>query len=224
MGTMKSLAAVSLTAASLLALHKTQAHAQIPKHNNPTNHNSQNTIKSAAKPKIVQVKRGDTLSVIAAQQKTTWRRLFDANTSIKNPNLIYPGEILNIAPADQKLVQRPWPAAKASSATPQPSVAPTLAQNPAPAPSQPSQALAAPVAGAGVWQRIAGCESGGNWNADTGNGYYGGLQFSLGSWHAVGGRGYPNQANRAQQIARAKILQARQGWGAWPVCSHQAGV
>jgi hypothetical protein len=75
-----------------------------------------------------------------------------------------------------------------------------------------------------VWDRIAACESGGNWAINTGNGYYGGLQFSLSSWRGVGGSGLPSDASKAEQIARAQILQARQGWGAWPVCSIKAGV
>ena len=74
-----------------------------------------------------------------------------------------------------------------------------------------------------TWERLAQCESGGNWSANTGNGYYGGLQFSLASWRDVGGAGYPHQASKAEQINRAKILQARYGWGQWPHCSRQLG-
>jgi len=70
-----------------------------------------------------------------------------------------------------------------------------------------------------VWDKLAKCESGGNWSTNTGNGYYGGLQFSLGTWRAYGGSGMPNKASREQQIAIAKKLQADAGWGAWPACS-----
>jgi len=66
-----------------------------------------------------------------------------------------------------------------------------------------------------VWDKIARCESGGNWSINTGNGYYGGLQFSAATWHSVGGTGLPNQHTREEQIKRAKILQARSGWGQW---------
>ena len=80
------------------------------------------------------------------------------------------------------------------------------------------------VSGDSVWDRIAECESGGNWAANTGNGYYGGLQFSLSTWRAYGGSGMPHQASREQQIAIAKKLQADAGWGAWPACSSKLGL
>jgi uncharacterized protein YabE (DUF348 family) len=70
-----------------------------------------------------------------------------------------------------------------------------------------------------VFDQIAQCESGGNWAANTGNGYYGGLQFSLGTWQAYGGTGRPDQHTREEQIAVAKRLVADQGgYGAWPHC------
>ncbi|MEX1177127.1 MAG: transglycosylase family protein [Nitriliruptor sp.] len=74
-----------------------------------------------------------------------------------------------------------------------------------------------------VWEDLARCESGGNWSINTGNGYYGGLQFSLSSWRWVGGSGYPHHASKTEQIKRAEILLDRQGWGAWPACSTKLG-
>ncbi|MER6540631.1 transglycosylase family protein [Streptomyces sp900105755] len=79
----------------------------------------------------------------------------------------------------------------------------------------------------GVWDRIAQCESGGNWHINTGNGYYGGLQFSASTWRAYGGTAYAataDQASRGAQIAVAAKVQHAQGWGAWPVCSGRAGA
>ncbi|MFF7983964.1 transglycosylase family protein [Streptomyces sp. NPDC007901] len=79
----------------------------------------------------------------------------------------------------------------------------------------------------GVWDRIAQCESGGNWHINTGNGYYGGLQFSASTWRAYGGTAYAStadQASREAQIAVATKVQHAQGWGAWPVCSARAGA
>ncbi len=70
-----------------------------------------------------------------------------------------------------------------------------------------------------VWDKIAQCESGGNWSINTGNGYYGGLQFSAATWRSVGGPGLPHQHSREVQIKYAKILQARSGWGQWG-CAH----
>ncbi len=86
---------------------------------------------------------------------------------------------------------------------------------------------APPVSGApsdATWDQIAQCESGGNWAANTGNGYYGGLQFALASWQWVGGQGRPDQASREEQIARANLLWQRQGWSAWPACARQLGL
>lgn len=77
------------------------------------------------------------------------------------------------------------------------------------------------------WDIIAQCESGGNWNTSTGNGYYGGLQFSSGTWNSYGGRTYADTANhatRSQQIAIAEKVLRAQGWKAWPTCSKRAGM
>ncbi len=74
------------------------------------------------------------------------------------------------------------------------------------------------------WDRLAQCESGGNWSINTGNGYYGGLQFSPTSWRAFGGSGMPHQAGRDTQIAVAERTLAAQGWGAWPSCSRKLGL
>ncbi|MFE7172024.1 transglycosylase family protein [Streptomyces sp. NPDC057616] len=90
-------------------------------------------------------------------------------------------------------------------------------------------AIAAPLMAAGnasaatasEWDKVAQCESGGNWSINTGNGYYGGLQFSASTWAAYGGTAYApqaNQASKAQQIAVAEKVLAAQGKGAWPVC------
>ncbi|MEW2247149.1 transglycosylase family protein [Streptomyces sp. NPDC006975] len=90
-------------------------------------------------------------------------------------------------------------------------------------------AVAAPLMAAGnasaatasEWDAVAQCESGGNWSINTGNGYYGGLQFSASTWAAYGGTAYApqaNQASKAQQIAVAEKVLASQGKGAWPVC------
>jgi resuscitation-promoting factor RpfB len=75
-----------------------------------------------------------------------------------------------------------------------------------------------------VWDKLAQCESGGNWSINTGNGYYGGLQFSLSTWRAYGGKGYPHQASREEQIRIAKKLKAAAGWGSWPACSSKLGL
>jgi resuscitation-promoting factor RpfA len=75
-----------------------------------------------------------------------------------------------------------------------------------------------------AWDRLASCESGGDWSTNTGNGYYGGIQFNATTWHRYGGSGMPHQASKAQQIAVAERTLAAQGWGAWPACSRKMGL
>jgi hypothetical protein len=75
-----------------------------------------------------------------------------------------------------------------------------------------------------LWEQIAHCESRGDWSIATGNGYYGGLQFSLTSWHGVGGVGRPDGAAWAEQVMRAEMLVALQGWEAWPECARALGL
>ena len=74
------------------------------------------------------------------------------------------------------------------------------------------------------WDRLARCESGGNWAINTGNGYYGGLQFNLGTWNSVGGSGLPSNAGRAEQIRRANLLHDARGFAPWPACSRKLGL
>ncbi len=78
-----------------------------------------------------------------------------------------------------------------------------------------------------TWERLAQCESGGRWHINTGNGYYGGLQFSSPTWKAYGGRKFARNAHRAakrEQIVVAERVRRSQGWGAWPSCSRIIGL
>ncbi|MDO5701114.1 MAG: ubiquitin-like domain-containing protein [Bowdeniella nasicola] len=93
----------------------------------------------------------------------------------------------------------------------------------APAASSSGGGGAAPSGG--VWAALARCESGGNPRAVSASGAYHGLyQFSVGTWRSVGGSGLPSQASAAEQTKRAKMLQARSGWGQWPYCSKKLGL
>lgn len=74
------------------------------------------------------------------------------------------------------------------------------------------------------FERLAQCESGQRWSINTGNGYYGGLQFSAGTWRSIGYSGYPHQASKATQIEAGQRLQARSGWGQWPSCARKLGL
>ena len=153
---------------------------------------------------------GDNLTVIADSHKTTYKRLFDANSKIVNPDLIYPGDKLRVPGAKEKLVERELPAEAVSSAAVE---ARTTSYSYTPA---------TPVTyNSGTnWDAIAACESGGNWAINTGNGYYGGLQFTQATWAGAGGLAYAPRADLAtpeQQIAIASKL----GLGNWPVCGSR---
>ncbi len=122
----------------------------------------------------------------------------------------------------------------AQAVAPPTTAAPTTTTTAAPPPTTtpPPQPAVAPVAsGSGyndpgnpaAWDRLAQCEAGGNWAANTGNGYYGGLQFSLGSWQSVGGSGRPDQASRETQIAMGQRLWNQGGWRHWPACTIKLG-
>lgn len=81
----------------------------------------------------------------------------------------------------------------------------------------------APVQTSSVnWDAVARCESGGNWAINTGNGYYGGLQFTMGTWRANGGSGSPHSAPKSEQIRVAENVLNTQGIGAWPACGRRA--
>ena len=171
------------------------------------------------------VRPGDTLSNIASHEygkASDWPALWWANRhQVPNPSLITAGQRLRL-PAKHQV--KPWLAKAAADATPAS----------APAQAAPAQATASstststavspsslPSAGGVNWAAIAQCESGGNWSTNTGNGFYGGLQFSQGTWDAYGGGQYAASASGAsesQQIAVAQRVLAGQGIGAWPVC------
>jgi outer membrane biosynthesis protein TonB len=113
--------------------------------------------------------------------------------------------------------------------TPIPTKTPTLAPTSIPIPTSTPLPTATPTPtpepdSDDVWDRLAACEAGGNWSTDTGNGYFGGLQFSQGAWESVGGSGNPAQASRDEQISRGKALQAVRGWGAWGECASRLGL
>ena len=84
-----------------------------------------------------------------------------------------------------------------------------------------------PVTQGGTWDALSRCEAGGNWAINTGNGFYGGVQFDQNTWERNGGLRYAQRADlasREEQIAIAEVTRARQGWGAWPTCSGRLGV
>jgi LysM repeat protein len=187
-------------AAVLAVAGAPSAHAQT---NNNQNKNQ------AKQPQMVTVAEGDTLTDIADTHQTTYVRIFDANDKISDPNLIYPGDQLRIPDADEQLPDRDIPADY-------------VAANPLPAAGSsysPPKAAAVSYTSGTNWDKIAACESGGNWAINTGNGYYGGLQFTQQTWAGAGGLAYAPRADLAtpqQQIAVASTL----GLNNWPVCGQ----
>jgi LysM repeat protein len=207
-----------------------------------------------AKPRTYNVVAGDSLSSIAQdfgiKGLSGWRRLFDANRKIDNPDLITVGARLRIPAKGAELKRRSLPAPPApvvvapvapprvdssasrsssstdtsssDSSSTDTSSSDSSSTDTSSAESAPAPPSSAPSSG--VWASLAQCESGGNWSIDTGNGYYGGLQFSLSTWQGYGGSGMPHEASASEQIAVAERVQASQGWGAWPACSAELGL
>lgn len=163
--------------------------------------------------KTVIIKKNDTLEKVAKANKSTYQRLFDANLKIKHPDLIYAGDKVRIPDPSEKLARRVINSPKTTSIYPINKTARNY-----------NSSASSSNANGGIWDRLAACESGGNWSINTGNGYYGGLQFSQSTWNAVGGNGSPHNASRAEQIKRGKILQQQSGWGQWPACSAKLGL
>jgi LysM repeat protein len=177
------------------------------------------------------VRPGDSLSAIAAHaygSGADWPAVWWANRhQLANPDVIAVGQQLSLPASGQVPA---WMARAALAAVPGASpapapAAPVSASQADPAPAQAAPAQAAPAASSDSdganWSAIAACESGGNWSDNTGNGFYGGLQFTEQTWLAYGGGQYAssaNQASESQQIAVAQQVLAGQGIGAWPVC------
>jgi LysM repeat protein len=167
------------------------------------------------------VKPGDTLSRIAPDN---WAEVAAGN-GIENPDLIFVGQVIDLsltAPAVSASSDSSGDSSSddssvsSDSSSDDSSSDSSSSESAAPAPSS--------SGGSGVWDQLADCESGGNWSANTGNGYSGGLQFSQGTWEANGGSGSPANASREEQIRVAENVQASQGWGAWPACSSELGL
>ena len=170
------------------------------------------------------IRPGDTLSQLAARaygSGADWPAIWWANRrQVPDPDLITAGQRLALPTSHQV---PPWLARAALAATAAARPAPAAPAGATAAPAAPAQARSpAPVSSGGVnWSAIAACESGGNWAASTGNGFYGGLQFTEQTWLGYGGGRYASSANLAtpaQQIAVAQRVVAGQGIGAWPVC------
>jgi LysM repeat protein len=184
-------------------------------------------VKKDQQRKTVAVKQGDNLSKLAKRAKlASWRPIWDLNKKIKHPNLIYPGQQLLIPAKGEKVKHRPLPALVVTRAVSQERSAAPASSSGASSSRRSTVTRSASTSsvGGGVWDRLAQCESGGNWGINTGNGYSGGLQFAQGTWRANGGSGSAHNASRSEQIRVAERIRASQGWGAWPACSSKLGL
>jgi LysM repeat protein len=206
----------ALLAVAIFFAGSLSAYAQDQTQNQNTQNKVNQTQKVEPAPVMVTVNPGDTLSGIAAAHNSTYPRMYAANPKVENPDLIYVGDSLRVPTPDEQLVDRPLPTTSVN----------TQAQTtPASVPAQTrvySQSSAAPSISGNTssWDRIAQCESGGNWSINTGNGYYGGLQFTQQTWASAGGLAYAPRADlatRDQQIAVASKLSL----GNWPVCGSR---
>jgi LysM repeat protein len=148
---------------------------------------------------------GGSLSVIGAAFGVSVQRLYEANPEIVYPWLIYPGQKIRIPDPGQLLPRRPFPSL-------------------APARSAVYRSSANAAIG-DVWADLRNCESGGDYTANTGNGYYGAYQFTESTWDSMH-TGY-ERADLAPSYVQddaARRLQQRSGWGQWPACSRRIGV
>lgn len=163
-------------------------------------------------PLKVRVAPNESLSLLAKRHGVDVQRLFAANT-IANPCILFVNQELVIPSPDQVLPDKPMPEC--------------------PQPEPPPQAKGAPAQGGsnyaagngGVWAALRRCESGGNYAANTGNGFYGAYQFTISTWDSMGtGYARADLAPPSVQDDAARRLQARAGWGQWPHCSSQLGL
>ena len=180
---------------------------------------------------------GATYAITTSTQEpvvqTNTKTLTDTETTTE-PQMVTKTETKTHTPPARTVTETQ--VARSSQRTPAPSAS-SEAPSSAPAKSSaPSGTSTAPVnnsapqggsGGSGKWDKLAQCESGGNWSINTGNGYHGGLQHSNSTWKAFGGLEYApsaDMATREQQIAVATRVQQAQGWGAWPECSKRVGL
>jgi hypothetical protein len=193
------------SAALIISSGGTQAHAQ-------DKNIQKNSDKEEAR---VTIQPGDTLTKIGNEHGSTYVRIFNANENIQDPNVIYPNMAVRIPSDNEQLPDR---MAQIQAVAVQAPAAPAVSYA-APKASVNYSAPTNYVSGNSAWDSIAKCESGGNWAINTGNGYYGGLQFTQATWASAGGWQYAPRADlatRDQQIAVASKLSLSN----WPVCGR----
>lgn len=177
----------------------------------------ENTKKSSPYQTVYTVKFGDTLTSIGEKYKIKYTRLFDANKQIANADVIDVGDKVKIPTKKAKFAKRTATTALATAYS-----AGTVTY----ANTQSTKPVRVSTASGNVWDKIAQCESGGNWKISTGNGYSGGLQFASGTWGNYKGYASAAAAPKSVQIERAEQVRASRGgsYSAWPACSSKLGL
>ena len=173
---------------------------------------------SATDDAIVRTDGGDPSLVVAVVPSTT-------EAPVTEPETTTSTEAPVTTSAAPSTTSAPSTTARPTTTAPPPT---TAAPPPPPPPPPPPTPPPAPAVGTGSdWDRLAQCESGGNWAMNSGNGYSGGLQFHPGTWRYNGGTEFAPEAwmaSREQQIVVAERIRAGQGWSAWPACSRKLGL
>lgn len=202
---MRTIALVLLLAAAGTGVSVGSAHAA-----------SDSTTQTKSEPQKHIVAEGESLSSIAADNNLpSWMPLWDVNTNLENPDQITPGQEIVIPTPPLPTTDRPLPAGYGAPA-PVVSAAPAATSHV----SSTRRVVTGGGGGGDRFARIRARESGGNYAENTGNGYYGAYQFSLGTWQGVGGTGNPADASPAEQDMRAQMLYDRRGCSPWPqTCS-----
>ncbi len=189
---------------------------------------------SVTTPKDVTLNVDDESEQLVSTVRTVEELLKEHGVTLEEGDTVEPGLETELSSGLQVAVTRapepepepepePKPEPKKTESTSTKASAEPKASSTPKASSAPKESAAA-SSNSSVWDALAQCESGGNWSINSGNGYYGGLQFSLQTWRAYGGTGMPHEASKAEQIAVAEKIKAGQGWGAWPACSSKLGL
>ncbi|MEK9195738.1 MAG: transglycosylase family protein [Patescibacteria group bacterium] len=167
---------------------------------------------------------GDSLSQVATKHSlANWKLIWDANPGLSNPDQLNVGQVL-VIPNKVAVAPRELPGGYGVVASAPVSYQSTYTKKTSSARRTTANVATQQPAGDDAWAKLRACESGGNYNINTGNGYYGAYQYNNGTWNNYGGYARADLAPAAVQDAKAKETQAARGWSPWPGCSSKLGL
>lgn len=168
---------------------------------------------------------GDSLSLVATKHSLpNWKLVWDANPSLDNPDQLNVGQIL-VIPSKEAVAPRELPGGYGVvSSAPVSYQKSSYTKRTTTARRTTANVATQQPAGDDAWAKLRACESGGNYNINTGNGYYGAYQYNNGTWNNYGGYARADLAPAAVQDAKARETQASRGWNPWPACSSKLGL